>query len=54
MDHRRFLRPDHPYQKNKKVFDGTIEKHRAPKIHNGKHMFRMLKDLKVILKKKKG
>ncbi len=54
MGHHRFLRVDHTYQKNKKAFDGTIEKHRAPKIHNGKHMFRILKDLKVILKKKKG
>jgi hypothetical protein len=54
MDHRRFLRVDHPYQKNKKAFNGTIEKHRAPKIHKGEHMFRMVKDLKVVLGKGKG
>jgi hypothetical protein len=41
-------------KKNKKVFDGTIEKHHAPKIHNGEHMFRMVKDLKVVLRKRKG
>jgi hypothetical protein len=54
MSHHRFLRADHLYQKNKKAFDGTIEKHRAPKIHNGEHMFRMVKDLKVVLGKGKG
>jgi hypothetical protein len=36
------------YQKNKKVLDGTIEKCHAPKIHSGEHMFRMVKDLKVV------
>jgi hypothetical protein len=41
-------------KKNKKAFDGTIEKRRAPKIHNGKHMFMMVKDLKVVLRKGKG
>jgi hypothetical protein len=40
--------------KNKKDFDGTIEKRRAPKIHSGDHMFRMVKDLKVVLGKGKG
>jgi hypothetical protein len=54
MGHHTFLWTDHPYQKNKKAFDGTIEKRRAPKIHNGKHMLRMVKDLKVVLKKGKG
>jgi hypothetical protein len=54
MGHRRFLRADHLYQKNKKAFDGTIEKRHAPKIHDGEHMFRMVKDLKVVLGKWKG
>jgi hypothetical protein len=54
MGHHRFLRVDHMYQKNKKFFDGTIEKHCAPKIHNGEHMFRMVMDLKVVLGKGKG
>jgi hypothetical protein len=54
MGHHRFLRADHPYQKNKKAFDGTIEKYHAPKNHNGEHMFRMVKDLKVVLGKGKG
>jgi hypothetical protein len=42
------------YQKNKKVFYGTIEKRHAPKIHSGEHMFRMVKDLKVVFGKGKG
>jgi hypothetical protein len=53
MGHHRFLRADHPYQKNKKAFDKTIEKHRASKIHNGEHIFMMVKDLKVVLGKGK-
>jgi hypothetical protein len=52
--HCRFLRADHAYRKNKKVFDGTIEKRHALKIHSGEHMFRMSKDLKVVLGKGKG
>jgi hypothetical protein len=54
MGHRRFLRADHAYRKNKKTFDGMIEKHHAPKIHSGEHMFRMVKDLKVVHGKGKG
>jgi hypothetical protein len=54
MDHRRFLQADHPYRKHKKAFDRTIEKCCAPKIHNGEHMFTMIKDLKVILGNGKG
>jgi hypothetical protein len=53
MGHRRFLRVDHPYQKNKKSFDGTIEKCRVPKIHNREYMFRMVKDLKVVREREK-
>jgi hypothetical protein len=54
MGHHRFLRADQPYRKNKKAFDGTFEKHCAPKIQNGEHMFRMVKDLKVVLGMGKG
>jgi hypothetical protein len=42
------------YRKSKKAFDGTIEKYRAPKIHSGEHIFRMVKYLKVVLGKGKG
>jgi hypothetical protein len=54
MGHHRFLRAGHMYRKNKKAFDGTIEKRRAPTIHSGEHMFRMVKDLKLALGKGKG
>jgi hypothetical protein len=43
-----------PVPKKKKVFDGTIGKRHAPKIHNGKHMFRTVKDLNIVLEKGKG
>jgi hypothetical protein len=43
-----------PIPKNKKAFDGTTKKCHAPKIHNGEHMFRMVKDLKFLLGKGKG
>jgi hypothetical protein len=51
MGHRRFLQVDHPYQKNKKAFDGPIEKWCAPEIQNGEHMFRMVKILKLFLER---
>jgi hypothetical protein len=54
MGHHRFLRVNHAYRKNKKAFDVTIEKCRVPKIHSEEHMFRMVKDLKVVLGKGKG
>jgi hypothetical protein len=54
MGHHRFLRADHPYQKNKEAFDETIEKRRDRKIHNGEHMLKMVKDLKLVLGKGKG
>jgi hypothetical protein len=43
-----------PVPKNKKGFDVIIEKRCAPKIHNGEHMFRMVKNLKVVLGKGNG
>jgi hypothetical protein len=36
-----------------KTFNGTIDKCHAPNIHNGGHMFRMVKDLKDVLRKGK-
>jgi hypothetical protein len=40
-------------KKNKNVFYGTIEKCHVPKIHNGEYIFRMVKDLKVVIGKGK-
>jgi hypothetical protein len=53
MGHHRFLRADHSYQKNKKGFDGTIEKCHALKIHKGEQMFRMARILKLFLEREK-
>jgi hypothetical protein len=39
MGHRRFVRADHPYRRNKKAFDGTIEKCHVPKdSYRGTHI----------------
>ena len=54
MGHRRFLRPDHPYRRNKRAFDGTVETHCAPKVHTGEHVYKMVKNLRVVLGKGKG
>jgi hypothetical protein len=35
MGHRRFLPKDHPYCKNRKDFNGTIEKRLTPKYRDG-------------------
>jgi hypothetical protein len=40
--------------KKKKAFDGTIKKCCASNINSGEHMFRMVKDLKVVHGKGKG
>jgi hypothetical protein len=54
MGHRRFLRPDHPYRKNKRAFDGTMELRQAPKIRSGEQVFKMVKTLRVVLGKGPG
>jgi hypothetical protein len=54
MSHHRFLRAYHPYWRNKKAFDGTIEIHPALTIRNGEQVFQMIKNLKIVLWKGKG
>ena len=51
MGHRRFLPKDHPYHRNRKDFNGTIEKHLAPKYQDGPVILRELNKLEVVLKK---
>ena len=51
MGHRRFLHPNHPYRKNKRAFDGTVEHHQALRIRTGEHVFKMVKTLRVVLEK---
>jgi hypothetical protein len=42
MGHRRFLPKDHPYCKNRKDFNGTIEKRLTPKYRDGPAILREL------------
>jgi hypothetical protein len=51
MGHRRFLPKDHPYRRNRKDFNGTIEKRLAPKYRDGPGILRELNKLKVVLGK---
>ena len=51
MGHRRFLLKDHPYRRNKKDFDETIEKHLPPKYQDGPAILREVNKLEVVLGK---
>ena len=51
MGHHRFLPKDHPYRRNKKDFDWTIEKHLPPKYHDGHAILREVNKLEVVLGK---
>ena len=50
--HRRFLPKDHPYRRNRKDFNGTIEKRLAPKYQDGPAILRELNKLEVVLGKR--
>ena len=51
MGHRRFLPKDHPYRRNRKDFNGTIEKRLALKYRDEPVILRELNKLKVVLGK---
>ena len=51
MRHRRFLPKDYPYRRNRKDFNGTIEKRLAPKYQDGPAILRELNKLEVVLGK---
>ena len=51
MGHHRFLPKGHPYRKNRKDFNGTIEKRLAPKYQDGPAILRELNKLEVVLGK---
>ena len=51
MGHRRFLPKDHPYHRNRKDFNGTIEKRLAPKYRDGPAILREVNKLEVVLGK---
>src|SRR5437667_1335559 len=52
MRSRRLLPPSHRYRKMRKEFDGTEEKDRAPKHLEGKLVFELVKNIKVVFGKK--
>jgi hypothetical protein len=49
MGHRRFLHKDHSYRRNRKDFDGTIEKRLPPKYRDGLAILREVNKLDVVL-----
>src|SRR6266540_2186068 len=52
MRSQRFLPPSHRYRKIAKEFDGTEERGRAPKHLDGKLVFELVKNIKVVFGKK--
>jgi len=40
---------DHPYRRNKKDFDGTVDTRRPPNYHDGPEILRELNKLEVVL-----
>src|SRR6266508_3118157 len=52
MSSRWFLPPSHRYRKMMKEFDATEERGRAPKHLDGKLVFELVKNIKVIFGKK--
>jgi hypothetical protein len=51
MRHRRFLPPQHMYHQWRSHFDGTIENGETLKHRDGKFVFEMIKNIKVIFGK---
>ena len=51
LGHRRFLPPKHPLREEGKHFEGIGEKHKKPLHRDGKLVFSMVKDLKVVFGK---
>ena len=54
MGHRRFFHKYHPYHRNKKSFDGTREDRLAPKIRDGRQIFKAVSELNVVFHKGEG
>jgi hypothetical protein len=54
MGHRRFLPTDHPLRTEGKHFKGEPETRRKPLFRNGKRVFSMIKDVKVVFGKGPG
>nr|ABA97003.1 transposon protein, putative, CACTA, En/Spm sub-class [Oryza sativa Japonica Group] len=54
MGHRRFLAANHPVRKKGKHFEHKVDHRTKPKHRNGKTVFAMVKDLKVVFGKGPG
>jgi len=54
MGHRRFLPADHPLRKEGKHFQGQSETRPKPLFRNGKRVFSMIKDVKIVFGKGHG
>ena len=54
MSHRRFPVASHPVRKKDKHFEEKVDHRTKPKYHNGKTVFVMVKDLKVVFGKGPG
>lgn len=54
MGHRMFLHRDHPYRRNKKFFDGSIDNRFPPKYCNGSEIYKIVSKVEVVFGKGKG
>lgn len=54
MGHCWFLNKYHPYRRNNKSFDGTREDCSAPKIRDGRQIFKSVSKLNVVFGKGEG
>ena len=54
MRHRRYLRKEHPFRKNKRDFDGSSENGKAPCFRSREEVFSMVKDINIIHGKGRG
>jgi len=54
MGHCRFLHLNHPLRNKGKHFKGEAETHAKPMFHDGKHVFLMIKDVRVVFGKGRG
>ena len=54
LGYRKFLRKNHPYHSNRRAFDGKVETLSPPKHRTGRHVYDMVKGLRVIIGKGRG
>ena len=54
IGHRKFLPIEHPYRRNKKDFDGKVDKHKPPNYRDRHQILQELNKLEVVLGKGGG